>query len=180
MGPMRAARRFAVELNAQACWRRSPRSCRSLRLAGAHRAWATEPIAPVLLGLSGEEAATIDPASIEPKLAAIRSSGTVVDSGLACRPVPRSRAPAFPSRPDDSAGSGDATSQRRALQRVRCGRHSAADAHLLFDWRRLHRGRWRGCAADQRLRGVAMPYPFSSAAEMLQHGRRTRPRRSGK
>ncbi len=75
MGPMRAARRFVIELESSGVL---PRVAEvrvelygSLALTG--RGHGTD--RAVLLGLSGEEAATIDPATIEPKLAEIRSSG---------------------------------------------------------------------------------------------------------
>ena len=77
MGPMRAARRFALELSSAGLLDRVA-SVRaelygSLALTGIGHGTDRA----VLLGLSGEEAATIDPASIEPKLAAIRESGSL-------------------------------------------------------------------------------------------------------
>jgi L-serine dehydratase len=77
MGPMRAARRFALEL-ASAGLLASVASVRtelygSLALTGIGHGTDRA----VLLGLSGEEASTIDPATIEPKLAAIRASGSI-------------------------------------------------------------------------------------------------------
>jgi L-serine dehydratase len=78
MGPMRAARRFALELETQGLLA-SVAGVRvelygSLALTG--RGHGTD--RAVLLGLSGEEAATIDPASIDPKLAEIRASGRLM------------------------------------------------------------------------------------------------------
>ncbi len=77
MGPMRAARRFALEL-ADAGLQERVASVRaelygSLALTGIGHGTDRA----VLLGLSGEEASTIDPATIDPKLAAIRESGTL-------------------------------------------------------------------------------------------------------
>ena len=77
MGPMRAARRFALEL-AEAGLLDRVASVRaelygSLALTGIGHGTDRA----VLLGLSGEEASTIDPATIDPKLAAIRESGTL-------------------------------------------------------------------------------------------------------
>ena len=74
MGPMRAARRFVSELASAGLLERVA-SVRaelygSLALTGIGHGTDRA----VLLGLSGEEAATIDPATIEPKLAAIRAS----------------------------------------------------------------------------------------------------------
>jgi L-serine dehydratase len=75
MGPMRAARRFARELE-DAGLLDQVASVRaelygSLALTGIGHGTDRA----VLLGLSGEEASTIDPATIEPKLAAIRTTG---------------------------------------------------------------------------------------------------------
>ena len=73
MGPMRAARRFALDLQergllAQGCagaeWSCSAR----WRLRGM----ATKPIAQCCLGLSGEAPETIDPATIYEKVGDIR------------------------------------------------------------------------------------------------------------
>jgi L-serine dehydratase len=77
MGPMRAARRFAQELESNglldgvAAVRAELYG--SLALTG--HGHGTD--RAVLLGLSGEEASTIDPAAIEPKLAAIRKSASL-------------------------------------------------------------------------------------------------------
>jgi L-serine dehydratase len=78
MGPMRAARRFALELADSGVLDRVA-SVRtdlygSLALTGIGHGTDRA----VLLGLSGEEASTIDPATIEPKLAAIRNAGTIL------------------------------------------------------------------------------------------------------
>ncbi len=77
MGPMRAARRFTQQLAAAGLLPRIS-SLRaelygSLALTGIGHGTDRA----VLLGLSGEEAATIDPETIEPRLAAIRNSGTL-------------------------------------------------------------------------------------------------------
>jgi len=86
MGPMRAARRFAVELETEGVLD-SVAQVRvelygSLALTGLGHGTDRA----VLLGLSGEEAATIDPASIEPKLVEIRSSGHL--ELLGSHPIP--------------------------------------------------------------------------------------------
>ncbi len=77
MGPMRAARRFAAEL-AEA--RLLPQTARvqcdlygSLALTGIGHGTDRA----ILLGLSGEEAATLDPDTIDSKLAQIRSSQSI-------------------------------------------------------------------------------------------------------
>src|ERR1700757_1664125 len=86
MGPMRAAHRFALELAREGLLDRVA-SVRadlygSLALTGIGHGTNRA----VLLGLSGEEASTIDPASIEPKLNAIRTTGTL--SLLGKRAIP--------------------------------------------------------------------------------------------
>jgi len=74
MGPMRAARRFAQSLADSNLLDRTARiradPYGSLALTG--HGHGTD--RAILLGLSGEEAATINPSTIEPKLAAIRTS----------------------------------------------------------------------------------------------------------
>ena len=74
MGPMRAARRFVSELASAGLLERvatvRAELYGSLALTGIGHGTDRA----VLLGLSGEEASTIDPATIEPKLAAIRAS----------------------------------------------------------------------------------------------------------
>ena len=82
MGPMRAARRFAQslqdsnQLNQVASIRAELYG--SLALTGLGHGTDRA----VLLGLNGEEAATIDPATIDPKLAAIRTSKSLPVLGL--------------------------------------------------------------------------------------------------
>ena len=81
MGPMRAARRFAVELETAGVLDRVAEVRVDLYGSLALTGLGHGTDRAVLLGLSGEEAATIDPASIEPKLAAIRSSGRLAILG---------------------------------------------------------------------------------------------------
>jgi L-serine dehydratase len=78
MGPMRAARRFAVELEATGVLARVAEVRVELYGSLALTGLGHGTDRAVLLGLSGEEAATIDPATIEPKLVEIRSSGRLV------------------------------------------------------------------------------------------------------
>ena len=75
MGPMWAARRFAVELEAAGVLARVAEVRVELYGSLALTGLGHGTDRAVLLGLSGEEAATIDPASIEAKLVEIRSSG---------------------------------------------------------------------------------------------------------
>ncbi len=74
MGPMRAARRFVSDLQVEALLALTARVRTELygSLALTGRGHGTD--RAILLGLSGEEANSIDPASIDPKLHAIRES----------------------------------------------------------------------------------------------------------
>ncbi len=78
MGPMRAARRFASELQSAGLLAITERVRAELygSLALTGKGHGTD--RAVLLGLSGEEASDIDPATIEPKLEAIRESGRLL------------------------------------------------------------------------------------------------------
>ncbi len=77
MGPMRAARSFASGLHADGLLDQTGRICTELygSLALTGKGHGTD--RAILLGLSGEEAASIDPATIEPKLRAIRESASL-------------------------------------------------------------------------------------------------------
>jgi L-serine dehydratase len=80
MGPMRAACRFARELDATAMQRVSRVQVDlygSLALTGLGHGTDRA----ILLGLSGNEPASIDPATIESTVAAIRSSGRIALAG---------------------------------------------------------------------------------------------------
>jgi L-serine dehydratase len=78
MGPMRAAHRFASELQAKGLLAITERVRADLygSLALTGKGHGTD--RAVLLGLSGEEASGIDPATIEPKLEKIRSTASLL------------------------------------------------------------------------------------------------------
>ncbi len=78
MGPMRAAHRFVSTLQTDALLARTRRVRTELfgSLALTGKGHGTD--RAVLLGLSGEEADTIDPATIEPKLLAIRERASLL------------------------------------------------------------------------------------------------------
>ena len=86
MGPMRAARTFALALAGQALVERTAQVrvelYGSLALTGIGHATDRA----VLLGLMGEQASEIDTESIAPKLAEVRSSGTLALLGT--HPIP--------------------------------------------------------------------------------------------
>jgi len=78
MGPMRAARRFAADLQLAGVLAQTERLRVDLygSLALTGKGHGTD--RAVLLGLSGEEASSIDPETIEPKLREIRQHGTLL------------------------------------------------------------------------------------------------------
>lgn len=77
MGPMRAARRFVLSLENSGNLGLTARVCAELfgSLALTGRGHGTD--RAILLGLSGEEPSKIDPETIEPKLQQIRSSHSI-------------------------------------------------------------------------------------------------------
>ncbi len=81
MGPMRAAHRFAAELQSAGLLKGAARIKADLygSLALTGKGHGTD--RAILLGLSGEEASSIDPPSIESKLQEIRESGTILLAG---------------------------------------------------------------------------------------------------
>ncbi len=86
MGPMRAARRFALNLENASLLERAASVTSELYGSLALTGIGHGTDRAVLLGLSGEEASTIDPATIEQKLMAIRTTGTL--SLLGKHPIP--------------------------------------------------------------------------------------------
>lgn len=82
MGPMRAAREFAAELKSKGLLAQVERVRAELygSLALTGKGHGTD--RAILLGLGGEEAATIDPESIEPKLVQIRETGSLRLAGI--------------------------------------------------------------------------------------------------
>ena len=86
MGPMRAAHRFVTELAASGLLGRTARVRAELYGSLALTGTGHGTNRAILLGLSGEEAASIDPETIEPKLLRIRERGelTLLDR----KPVP--------------------------------------------------------------------------------------------
>ena len=82
MGPMRAARRFAQSLQDSNQLDQVAKIRAELYGSLALTGLGHGTDRAILLGLSGEEAASIDPATIDPKLAAIRASRTLSLLGL--------------------------------------------------------------------------------------------------
>ncbi|MGA9984498.1 MAG: L-serine ammonia-lyase [Acidobacteriaceae bacterium] len=168
MGPMRAARRFAVELETAGVLARVAEVRVDLygSLALTGQGHGTD--RAVLLGLSGEEAATVDPASIEPKLAAIRSSGQLAILGS--HAVPFREAEHLIFHRDQMIPPGAVTQHPNGV------RFSAFDAagNVLMTGTYFSIGGGfivadgEDAAPKAIPAGVAMPWPFSSAAELLR------------
>ncbi len=168
MGPMRAARRFALELEETGLLDRVA-SVRaelygSLALTGVGHGTDRA----VLLGLSGEEASTIDPATIEPKLAAIRETGRF--SLLGKRAIPFTEAEHLLFHRDQMYPPGAITQHPNGI------RFTAFDVGGSV----LHTGTFFSIGggfivADSETAGnspvmstASLPYPFQSAAELLE------------
>ena len=168
MGPMRAARRFACELEDRRFLDRVDRVqvelYGSLALTGSGHGTDRA----ILLGLAGEEARTIDPATIEDKLSTMRADELI--------PLLRIRVIPF-LEPRDLIFHRDIMFPPEAVTQhpngVRFTAFSAADEPLL---QRVYFSIGGGfIVADGEEAGrsenqIPLPFPFSSAAELLQMG----------
>ncbi|HTV16252.1 MAG TPA: L-serine ammonia-lyase [Acidobacteriaceae bacterium] len=166
MGPMRAARRFVVELSDAGLLAKVAEVRVELygSLALTGQGHGTD--RAILLGLSGEEAATIDPATIEPKLAAIRESGTL--SLLAKHPIPFREPEHLLFHRDEMLPPGAITQHPNGV------RFTAFDSDrhpLLARTFFSIGGGFIVADGENSLPATAsdllLPYPFTSAAQML-------------
>jgi L-serine dehydratase len=166
MGPMRAARRFALELDTAGVLGRVAEVRVELygSLALTGRGHGTD--RAVLLGLSGEEAATIDPATIEPKLAEIRRSGELTILGT--RAIPFREADDLIFHRDQMIPPGAVTQHPNGV------RFTAFDAagNVLMTGTYFSIGGGfivadGEVALPKTTADVVLPYPFASAAELL-------------
>jgi L-serine dehydratase len=165
MGPMRAARAFAQSLRDSGLLERTEqvavRLYGSLALTGVGHGTDRA----VILGLEGEDPETIDPEGIEPRLAAIRSSGRLRLAGA--------REIAF-----------DEPMQLLFMKHERLPAHSNGMRFSALDARgaKLAEQDYYSIGGGFVVRGDAQaapvaapratpPYPFSSAAELLAHCR---------
>jgi L-serine dehydratase len=167
MGPMRAARRFAVELNDSAALAKTASVLVELygSLALTGHGHGTD--RAILLGLSGEEAATIDPVTIDSKLAAIRESGTL--SILGKHPIPFREPEHLLFHRDQMLPPGAVTQHPNG---VRFTASDASGSPLLTRTYFSIGGGFIVADGESSLpvatTDVALPYPFSSAEQMLQ------------
>jgi L-serine dehydratase len=168
MGPMRAARRFAMGLEEAGVLARVAgvrvELYGSLALTGLGHGTDRA----VLLGLSGEEAATIDPATIETKLVEIRSSGRL--SLLGKQVIPFHEAQDLIFHRDQMIPPGAVTQHPNG---VRFTALDAAGNVLMTGTYFSIGGGFIVADGEDALpttagAGPALPYPFASAAELLQ------------
>ena len=169
MGPMRAARRFAVELDESGLLGQVARVRAELYGSLALTGLGHGTDRAILLGLSGEEAATLDPATIEPKLEAIRGSGTLVLLGQ--RALPFREAQDLLFHRDAMTPPGAVTQHPNGM------RFSAIDAAGNVLLTRTYFSIGGGfiiadgeAALPKGTPNTPLPYPFGSAAEMLAMG----------
>ncbi len=170
MGPMRAACRFARELDRSGLLDRAVRMKTDLygSLALTGMGHATD--RAILLGLAGNEPAAIDPAAIESAIAAMRSSRSIDLAGK--------RAVAF-DEPIDLLFHRDQMLPPGASTKHPNGmRFTAFDAEGAIVAQRIFFSIGGGFIAedgeaDQTSREpqVPLPYPFHSAAELLEVAR---------
>jgi L-serine dehydratase len=168
MGPMRAAQRFAVELEAAGALAQTAQVRVDLygSLALTGHGHGTD--RAILLGLSGEEAATIDPATIEPKLAAIRSAGRL--DLLGKHAIAFREADDLLLHRDQMIPPGAVTQHPNG---VRFTAFDAAGNVLRSGTYFSIGGGFIVADGEEALpaaatAGKALPYPFASAAELLQ------------
>jgi L-serine dehydratase len=168
MGPMRAAHRFALELAGAGLLDRVA-SVRadlygSLALTGIGHGTDRA----VLLGLSGEEANKIDPATIEPKLASIRESGMLLLLGTQAIPFREPEHLLF--HRDQMYPPGAKTGHPNG---VRFTAFDTAGNVLRTDTFFSIGGGFivadaEGAGDAPLMTTAALPYPFRSAAELLE------------
>ena len=168
MGPMRAARRFATEMDTAGLL---PQVAEvrvelygSLALTG--RGHGTD--RAVLLGLSGEEAATIDPGTIESRLAEIRSSGRL--SLLGRQPIRFREIQHLIVNSDQMVPPGAQTQHPNGVRFI--ARDVAGRQLMLRTYFSIGGGfiveDGEETAPQSATAGATLPYPFVSAAEMLR------------
>jgi L-serine dehydratase len=166
MGPMRAARTFALALDEQALLPRAHRVLVDLYGSLAHTGIGHGTDRAVLLGLLGEQASEIATESIEPKLAAIRSGAKLALLG--------SHEIEF-REPDDLLFHRDTLYPPHARTQHPNGVRFTAfdsDANVLLQATYFSIGGGfiiaDGETAETTAETAPVPYPFGSAAELLE------------
>ena len=175
MGPMRAACRFARELGERGvldAWR----ACRwSFTARWRSPGSATRPIARCCWAWRAMSRRPSIRRRSNRRLPRFAARKRIELAGNAAYSIRRGARPDLSARHDVSAGRADAASQRAAAHGVRCGGRGARAAHVLFHWRRIHCGGWRGrrrqpqpSSADGRFR-----FPFTARRSCWQRPRPT-------
>ncbi len=167
MGPMRAARTFAVELQTRGVLPRLARVSATLygSLALTGKGHGTD--RAVLLGLLGEEPATTDPESVEAKLAEIAQSGVLRVLGmravafLAERDLVFARDTMLPpgAKTEHPNGMRFAAFDETGAELLRADYFSIGGGFIVRDGEDLR--------AQPIMTTQAMPFAFGSAAELL-------------
>ncbi|HEX4309128.1 MAG TPA: L-serine ammonia-lyase [Acidobacteriaceae bacterium] len=168
MGPMRAALRFAVELESTGALDRVAEVRVDLygSLALTGKGHGTD--RAVLLGLSGEEAATIAPATIEPKLVAIRSTEQL--PLLGSHPIPFRETEHLLFHRDQMIPPGAVTQHPNGVRftaldaaenvLVTCTYFSIGGGFIVADG--------EDALPKSATGAVVLPWPFASAADLLR------------
>ncbi|QNI32460.1 L-serine ammonia-lyase [Alloacidobacterium dinghuense] len=168
MGPMRAARRFVSSLETAGLLDRTNRVCAELYGSLALTGIGHGTDRAVLLGLSGEDPATIDPEAIEPKLERIRSSHQLLLAGR--KAIPFAERTDLLFHRDTMFPEGAQTHHPNG---VRFSAYDDSGAMLASEIFFSIGGGFiisdaEGTSSSPLMTTAQLPYPFRSAAELLQ------------
>jgi L-serine dehydratase len=168
MGPMRAARRFAQSLQTSGHLDRVAAIRADLygSLALTGHGHGTD--RAVLLGLSGEEAATIDPATIDTKLAAIRASKML--PLLGSHAIPFSEPEDLLFHRDQMLPPGAKTQHPNGMRFTafdQSGKILASEIHFSIGGGFIVADS-EGASNPPIMATASLPYSFGSAAELLK------------
>ncbi len=167
MGPMRAACRFARELSNSGLLERTSRVLAQLygSLALTGMGHATD--RAVLLGLAGNEPSAIDPAAIESTVAGIRASRRIDLAGVRSIPFDEARDLVF--HRDQMFPPGARTQHPNGVRFTAFDSQGAVLTERTFfsvGGGFIAEDGAAGATTDES--GVQLPYPFHSAAELLE------------
>ena len=169
MGPMRAARRFAQSLqdanHLDQLAKIRAELYGSLALTGLGHGTDRA----ILLGLSGEEAASIDPASIDPKLATIRASKSLSLLGL--HPVSFNESEHLLFHRDQMLPPGAKTQHPNGMRFTafdQNGKVLASETYFSIGGGFIVADSEGASNPPVMTAAAAQPYPFKSAADLLK------------
>jgi len=167
MGPMRAARRFAQSLQDSHLLTQTTRVRAELYGSLALTGLGHGTDRAILLGLSGEEASSIDPAAIDAKLAAIRSSKTLALLGR--QNIPFSEPADLLFHRDQMLPPGAQTHHPNGMRFTAFdanGNILAAETYFSIGGGFIVADS-EGASNPPVMTAAAQPYPFKSAADLL-------------